>query len=656
MVFTAKSANTILPTNPNIQYIGRFDNTNPLSPKMSWTASQIVAKFQGTSIKLIMNSLATTYFNLSIDNIKSVLTATTGNNIYTLASGLKDTIHTVTLFKRESPWQSQNFNGFVLDDGKMLVNPPVRKIRKIEFYGDSQTQGAQAEVSNYGNDMGSAIYDNAFNSYAGITARALRAEYVCIARSGATLSPYSSKVNIPSIFHRTGTDSISSTLWDFSNWQSDVVCVNLGENDSPFPTDFSARYVSFVNKIRAKYPNAYVFLLFGPMSQAAGVTVPNSIQDAVNILNAQGDKKVYFLKFSKTLTHSGHPRVADHLACAKELVAKIQTVIWGGPDSDTSVGDVYMNQIPANLTTTGTQQLTASVTPFYALDQKVYWKSSDLNVLKVDSSGLVTALSAGNAIITVTTRDGQKTASTQFLVSTPVIGNLVVNHGFESPLTLGWTGDWGNSKLNTTTTKSGSAALEIGPNSGGRDQWLYSGFIAGNSYTMSAWCKILTGTPISFFAAKCIDENGANTTFTSDHISSTTSFEQMKFTFKIPANTVAIQFYIWMGTPLSSIVIDDFECVAGNGATEINLPKSDNQQVLLFPNPLKGGLLNINIQGLIGDKNIIIMDTSGRSLFSQKLQDEEMQMINLSNLQLKGLFIVRLTSNNKSISQLLEIQ
>jgi len=648
-------ATTILPTDPNIQYIGRFDNSNPLSPKMSWTASQIVAKFQGTSIKLIMNSWSTTYFNISIDNINSILTATTGNNTYILASGLKDTIHTVTLFKRESPWQSHNFNGFILDDGKSLVSPPVRRIRKIEFYGDSQTQGAQAEVPNYGNDIGPAIYDNAFNSYAGITARALRAEYVCIARSGATLTPYNLKVNIPSVFHRTSPDSISSTLWDFSTWQADVVCVNLGENDSPFPTDFSARYVSFVNKMRIKYPNAYVFLLAGPMTQSAGVLVPNSIQDAVNTLNAQGDKKVYFYKFSKALLHSGHPRVADHLACAKELVTKIQTVIWGETDPDTSVGDVYINQIPANLTITGTQQLTASVTPFNAPDQKVYWKSSDINVLKVDSNGLVTALSSGNAIISVTTRNGQKTASTQYTVSNPVTGNLIVNPGFENPLTTGWTGDWGNSRLNTTFTKSGSAALEIGPNSGGRDQWLYSGFIAGNTYTLSAWCKILTGAPIAFFAAKCIDSYSGNTTFSSAHINSTTSFEQIKLTFKIPANTVAIQLYVWMGSSLSSIVIDDFDFGAGDGTTEINTTKYENLYTQLFPNPLKGGLLNIKTEGIIGKMNIQIMDTSGKSVFYQKLQDKNMQTINLGNLHLKGLYIVRIISDEKSICQLLEI-
>ena len=184
---TTKASVTILPNDPNIQYIGRFDKTVPTSPKMSWTGSQIVAKFQGTSIKLIMNSLATTYFNVSIDNVNSLLTATSGNNTYTLCSGLKDTIHTVAVFKRESPWQGHNFNGFVLDDGKTLVAPPDRKIRRIEFYGDSQTQGAQVEVPNFGADLGPMIYDNAYYSFAGITARALRAEYTCIARSGATL-------------------------------------------------------------------------------------------------------------------------------------------------------------------------------------------------------------------------------------------------------------------------------------------------------------------------------------------------------------------------------------------------------------------------------------------------------------------------------------
>ena len=57
-----------------------------------------------------------------------------------------------------------------------------------------------------------------------------------------------------------------------------------------------------------------------------------------------------------------------------------------------------------------TLQLSATVEPANATNKKVTWTSSDSSVAKVSSSGLVTAVKSGVALITVTTADGKKTA------------------------------------------------------------------------------------------------------------------------------------------------------------------------------------------------------------------------------------------------------
>ncbi|NTV91390.1 MAG: Ig domain-containing protein, partial [Clostridiales bacterium] len=58
-----------------------------------------------------------------------------------------------------------------------------------------------------------------------------------------------------------------------------------------------------------------------------------------------------------------------------------------------------------------TTQLAATIYPWYATNQKVTWSSGNPSVAVVDENGLVTGISAGKAVITVTTADGSKTAT-----------------------------------------------------------------------------------------------------------------------------------------------------------------------------------------------------------------------------------------------------
>ncbi|RNB81067.1 hypothetical protein EDM59_23050 [Brevibacillus nitrificans] len=60
--------------------------------------------------------------------------------------------------------------------------------------------------------------------------------------------------------------------------------------------------------------------------------------------------------------------------------------------------------------------LTATVMPASATNKALNWTSSDPKVAKVDSKGKVTPLAPGNATITVTTVDGNKTASVEVTV------------------------------------------------------------------------------------------------------------------------------------------------------------------------------------------------------------------------------------------------
>jgi uncharacterized protein YjdB len=76
------------------------------------------------------------------------------------------------------------------------------------------------------------------------------------------------------------------------------------------------------------------------------------------------------------------------------------------------VTGVSLNQTSLSLTTINqTVQLTETVSPSNATNKTVTWSSSNTSVATVSNTGLVTALAAGQATITVTTQDGNRTAT-----------------------------------------------------------------------------------------------------------------------------------------------------------------------------------------------------------------------------------------------------
>lgn len=83
----------------------------------------------------------------------------------------------------------------------------------------------------------------------------------------------------------------------------------------------------------------------------------------------------------------------------------------------TAATGVSVTPTTAAKTVGGTQQLTPTIAPGGATDTAVTYKSSDSTIATVDANGLVTAKKAGVATITVTSDDGDFTASCVVTVS-----------------------------------------------------------------------------------------------------------------------------------------------------------------------------------------------------------------------------------------------
>lgn len=79
-------------------------------------------------------------------------------------------------------------------------------------------------------------------------------------------------------------------------------------------------------------------------------------------------------------------------------------------DAMNKVTGVVLNKTDVTLVVGDSEALTAIVEPSGTINKKVGWMSGDQAIATVDSDGNVTARSAGQTTITVTTEDGNKTA------------------------------------------------------------------------------------------------------------------------------------------------------------------------------------------------------------------------------------------------------
>jgi lysophospholipase L1-like esterase len=344
-------------SNPNIQYSGRINTHNPKALLMGYPGVTIKAKFQGTAIKAVFNDFSkgedasTTYFNVILDDgPPSLLKLDPSQEVYPLASGLKDTIHTIELHKRTEAFVGLvAFKGFQVMPGKTLVTPEPLPARKIEFIGDSQTCGYGIESSETPPKSGfTAINENHYKAWGAITARNLKAQYSCVAYSGRGLYRNFSGTTtgtVPLMYDEVIPED-ESVKWNPKNYMPDVIVINLGTNDFSAEINnpdfkivqdtFVNTYSAFLTKLRTYYPQAKIICTTGVMMSdgyPAGGRNLTRIQQYVGELvaskNKAGDANIFYYKMASQSAPFGedyHPSASTNIKMATGLTAYINSI------------------------------------------------------------------------------------------------------------------------------------------------------------------------------------------------------------------------------------------------------------------------------------------------------------------------------------------
>jgi hypothetical protein len=335
---TVTNAQTALKSNDSrIHYMGRVASTDEKTT-IQWSGTSAKLNFKGTGIKVVLNDeTGNNWFNVIVDGkVTKIFRPEKDTKEYVLASGLSNIDHSVELFKRTEAENGKTWlQQFVLDKGASILEAPVTKKRKIEFYGNSITCGlAMADTV-----KGQFGDENNYLAYGALTARYFDAEYYCIARSGIGITVSWFPMIMPEMYDRLD-ETDPNSKWDFSKYTPDVVVTDLGQNDSwivkqttnaEYKKRFGAAgateerivkaYVDFLTSLKNKYPQAKIVCALGGMDAAGeGSPWPGFVEKAVKQLNSP-DIFAYIFPYNPNRKAFNHPSVAEHKVMADQLIA-----------------------------------------------------------------------------------------------------------------------------------------------------------------------------------------------------------------------------------------------------------------------------------------------------------------------------------------------
>jgi lysophospholipase L1-like esterase len=328
--------------------------TDPTAYRFSYPGTQIVCAFEGTGIRM-MTSPCSGYFMAQLDQAEPFKVSLAGqrDSVVTLATALAPGRHVLRVVYCIEGYDHQPaFRGFLLPQGTVMATPPALSERKIEFIGNSITCG-------YGNESRSRYEhfdfatENHYHAYAAIATRELKAQAYIVARSGIGIyrnyaGPTAGNPdnNMPAEYEYTlyaetpqqrQSTPAYQQRWDFSQYQPDLVCINLGTNDVSTkgydPDSLKRAYTTFLKTVRSHYPNARIVFLCGSMLYGPELEVAKkTLNEVTKAANDAGDRHVYRFDFTPQtgdLDYGAdwHPSLAQHQKMAAELVAFLRPLM-----------------------------------------------------------------------------------------------------------------------------------------------------------------------------------------------------------------------------------------------------------------------------------------------------------------------------------------
>ena len=299
-----------------------------------------------------------------------------------------------------------------VDEGASVFNGLT-----ASFYGDSLTEKNRHYTKGYHSWIQDILGLASYNDY-GV--------------SGYKVSDVYNKVN-----------SINDT--------ADIIFVMCGVNDQTFSVDLGewgdtttdttyGAFYCLCNLLKTKYPTKTIIFITphyqtglphssGITSYEIGEAMKKTCDKfSIPCYDNRVMSGIYTTNLSTFTTDNchwndkGHEMVGKNLA--KWVIDNVRYV-YGATASAISVTGVSLNKTSLSLVAGSYETLIATVSPTNATNKNVVWSSSDASIATV-VGGKVTAVKTGSATITVTTKDGSKTASCSVEVTASAVAVMGV--------------------------------------------------------------------------------------------------------------------------------------------------------------------------------------------------------------------------------------
>lgn len=320
-----------------VQHMGRVSFADTSMVRFTYPGVSFAVRFEGTSIAMEAKK-GSGYFMVEVDDKEAFkINYTENDTLLVLADSLSaDEVHDVrVMYAIEGYELKPAIKGFHIV-GEVLQAPAFPE-KKIEFIGNSITCGYGCEAES---NKERFTYDteNHYYTYANQAARILGAQHLVVARSGIGIyrnygdkPEGSDRYTMPQMYEQT-LFMDSTEVWDFDLYTPDVVCVNLGTNDTSLGTydteKMKAAYSAFVKRLRGYYPEAHIVMLTGIMMQGKDLEdVKMCLDEVVGAINTEGDAKVHRFDMSLQGVCNGadyHPSVEQHKKMGEELAGYLK--------------------------------------------------------------------------------------------------------------------------------------------------------------------------------------------------------------------------------------------------------------------------------------------------------------------------------------------
>ena len=326
--------NRIKADDPDINYMGRIHWTEDGEGAFTYPGTTAMLRFKGTGMEMEA-SPGSGKFMVEIDGDEPfVVNFTPTDSLLTLAENLKDTIHDVRItYALEGYEMKPRFRGFIIDGDILPV--AEKPDLKIEFIGNSITCGYGIEDDVPEHDF-SYDTENHTMTYAYKAARALDADFNVVARSGIGIyrnyggPKEGDRQTMPMEYDYTMLYDHDHE-WDHSKFHPDIICINLGTNDTSEDNYdiaiYEERYREFLRHLRDLHPQAKIVLLTGCMLQGQALTDVKTVLDRL----ASEDERIYRFDMSPQTGELGygaswHPSARQAELMADELIPFLREI------------------------------------------------------------------------------------------------------------------------------------------------------------------------------------------------------------------------------------------------------------------------------------------------------------------------------------------